>query len=61
MVQDKLLCGYYLDLLKVVGTEGMLGTLYFLFALPIMQAVKCSNALCNFNYFENSSYSFAQM
>lgn len=61
VVEEKLLSGYYLDPLKVVGTEGMFGTLYFLVALPIMQSVKCSGPLCNFNYFENSSYAFAQM
>ena len=59
VVEEKLLSGYYLDPLKVVGTEGMFGTLYFLVALPIMQSVKCSGPLCNFNYFENSSYAFA--
>ena len=61
IVEEYFIGDYYLDPLKVVGTEGMWGTLYFLIALPIMQAVKCDNALCNFNYFENSSYAFAQM
>ena len=61
VVEEKLLSGYYLDPLKVVGTEGMFGTLYFLIALPIMQSVQCSGPLCNFRYFENSSYAFAQM
>ena len=59
VVEEKLLSGYYLDPLKVVGTEGMFGTLYFLIALPIMQSVECSGPLCNFRYFENSSYAFA--
>ena len=61
VVEEKLLSGYYLDPLKVVGTEGMFGTLYFLVALPIMQAIKCTGPLCNFEYLENSSYAFAQM
>lgn len=61
IVEEKLLGDYYLDPLKVVGTEGMWGCAYFLVALPIMQAVMCSGALCNFNYLENSSYAFEQM
>ena len=61
VVEEKLLCGYRLDPLKIVGTEGMFGTLYFLIALPIMQCIKCSGPLCNFNYFENSSYAFKQI
>ena len=58
IVEEYFIGGYYLDPLKVVGTEGMWGTLYFLIALPIMQAVQCSGPLCNFGYFENSSYAF---
>lgn len=61
IVEEYFIGDYYLDPLKVVGTEGMWGTLYFLVALPIMQSVQCSGPLCNFNYFENSSYAFAQM
>lgn len=61
IVEEYFIGDYYLDPLKVVGTEGMWGFGYFLIALPIMQAVQCSNALCNFGYFENSSYAFLQM
>ena len=61
IVEEFFLGDYYLDPLKVVGTEGMWGTLYFLIALPIMQSVQCDFALCNYNYFENSSYAFYQM
>ena len=61
IVEEYFIGDYYLDPLKVVGTEGMWGTLYFLIALPIMQAVQCDFSLCNFGYFENSSYAFAQM
>ena len=61
IVEEYFIGDYYLDPLKVVATEGMWGTLYFLIALPIMQSVKCSGPLCNFEYFENSSYAFAQM
>jgi drug/metabolite transporter (DMT)-like permease len=58
IVEEYFIGDYYLDPLKVVGTEGMWGFLYFLIALPIMQAVKCSGTLCNYGYFENSSYAF---
>lgn len=61
IVEEYFIGDYYLDPLKVVGTEGMWGTLYFLIALPIMQSVQCTGPLCNFEYFENSSYAFAQM
>ena len=61
IVEEYFIGDYYLDPLKVVGTEGMWGTLYFLIVLPIMQSVMCSGPLCNFNYFENSSYAFKQM
>jgi len=58
IVEEYFIGDYYLDPLKVVGTEGMWGTLYFLIALPIMQSVMCTGPLCNFNYLENSSYAF---
>ena len=61
IVEEYFIGDYYLDPLKVVATEGMWGFLYFLIALPIMQSVKCDGPLCNFGYFENSSYAFAQM
>jgi len=69
VIEEKLLASYYLDPFKIVGTEGMWGSLYYLFALPIMQLIKCGGAdddssfgqLCSFGYLENSSYAFAQM
>ena len=61
IVEEYFLGDYYLDPLKVVGTEGMWGVLYWLIALPIMQSIKCDFSLCNFDYFENSSYAFQQM
>lgn len=45
--------------MKVIGTEGMWGLGYYLALLPVMQAVHCTNALCNYDYLENSSYAFA--
>lgn len=66
IVEEYFIGDYYLDPMKVVGTEGMWGLSYYLAILPIMQVVHCTgtgglSALCNFNYLENSSYAFAQM
>ena len=61
IVEEKLLGDYYLDPMKAVGLEGMWGLSYYMLLLPIMQAIKCTNSLCNFGYLENSSYAFAQM
>jgi len=67
IVEEKLLCDYYLDPFQIVGTEGMWGVFYYIMLLPIMQHITCNHdagglqSLCNYGYFENSSYAFAQM
>lgn len=66
VVEEYFIGDYYLDPMKVVGTEGMWGVCYYIFLLPIMQLIKCDgdgglSKLCNFGYLENSSYAFAQM
>jgi len=66
IVEEYFLGDYYLDPMKVVGSEGMWGLAYYMAILPIMQVVHCSGdtglqKLCNFGYLENSSYAFAQM
>ena len=66
IVEEYFIGDYYLDPMKVVGTEGMWGLTYYFALLPIMQAIHCSGSdglskLCNFGYLENSSYAFAQM
>ncbi len=66
ITEEFFLGGYYLDPMKVVGSEGMWGLGVYLAILPIMQVVQCSgdtglDALCSFGYLENSSYAFAQM
>lgn len=61
IVEEKLIGDYYIDPMKVVGLEGMWGLTYYIALLPVMQAIKCTGALCNFGYLENSSYAFAQM
>ena len=58
IVEEYFIAGYHIDPLKVVGTEGMWGTLYSIVALTIMQAVHCSGPLCNYGYAENSAYAF---
>ena len=66
ITEEYFLGGYYLDPMKVVGSEGMWGLAYYMAILPVMQAVHCTgdgglSALCSFGYLENSSYAFAQM
>lgn len=66
IVEEYFLGDYYLDPMKVVGTEGMWGLTYYLALLPVMQVIHCTgdsglSTLCNFGYLENSSYAFAQM
>jgi hypothetical protein len=47
IVEEKLLGGYYLDPLYVVGLEGMWGCLIYAIILPIFQTVKdCDSAMC---------------
>ena len=63
IVEEYFIGDYYLDPMKVVGTEGMWGVCYYLFCLPFMQMISCEgtdglSALCNFNYLENSAYAF---
>ena len=66
IVEEYFIGDYYLDPMKVVGTEGMWGAAYYLLLLPIMQVIKCDpsdgglSKLCNFGFLENSSYAFAQ-
>lgn len=66
VVEEYFIGDYYLDPMKVVGTEGMWGVAYYLLLLPFMQMIQCTgdtglSKLCNFGYLENSSYAFAQM
>lgn len=59
--EEKILSGYYLDPLLIVGLEGFWGCLYFSILLPIFQHVKCDGALCNGGYLEDSMTAFRQM
>lgn len=54
VTEEKLLSGYYLDPLLVVGLEGFWGCVYYSILLPIFQNVHCetkpdSNGLCHYN------------
>ena len=40
--EEKLLSGYYLDPLLVVGLEGFWGCLYYAILLPIFQQINCT-------------------
>lgn len=42
IVEEYFLGDYYLDPMKVVGSEGMWGLGYYMAVLPIMQAVHCT-------------------
>ena len=62
IVEEKLLSGYYLDPIKVVGLEGLWGFTYYLICLPIMNNIKCSNKdLCVPPYVENSVQAFKDL
>jgi len=59
ITEEKILSGYYLDPLYVVGWEGFFGCLYYTILLPIFQNVSCTNPdLCNGGVIENSRDAF---
>lgn len=60
MTEEKILSGYYLDPLLVVGLEGFWGCCYYAILLPIFQHVKCTNALCHDGQLENTTKAFQQ-
>jgi len=43
IVEEKLLKGYQIDALKVVGLEGMWGSLIYVIALVVLQFVRCDS------------------
>jgi len=58
--EEKILGGYYLDPLLVVGLEGFWGCLYFIILLPIFQHIKCDGPLCHNGYLEDSITAFKE-
>lgn len=63
ITEERLLDGYSLDPLYVVGWEGFFGTLYFVILLPIFQKVHCTQVgLCSDSgYIEDTTLAFRQM
>lgn len=66
--EEKLLSGYYLDPLLVVGLEGMWGCIFYAIVLPIFQHLTNNNiceksdfvgSLCNYGYLEDSKLAFS--
>lgn len=45
--EEKILSGYYLDPLLVVGLEGFWGCLYYAILLPIFSNINCDGPLCH--------------
>jgi drug/metabolite transporter (DMT)-like permease len=56
--EEKILSGYYLDPLYVVGLEGFWGCVYYAILLPIFQQIKCDGALCHNGYLEDTKSAF---
>lgn len=62
MTEEKLFENYYLDPFKVVGLEGMWGSLYYIILLPIMQNIHCSiEDICGNGRLEDSLLAIKQM
>lgn len=58
--EEKILAGYYLDPLLVVGLEGFWGCCYYAILLPIFQHVHCDGPLCHNGYLENTKQAFKE-
>lgn len=58
IAEEKILSGYKLDPLLVVGLEGCWGILYFVILLPIFQHIECDGPLCHGGFIEDSMKAF---
>ena len=58
VTEEKLLGGYYLDPLFVVGCEGFWGCCYYAILLPIFQNVNCTGQLCHDGKLEDTGLVF---
>lgn len=59
IIEEKLLGSYYLSPLKVVGWEGMTGTLLFAILLPIFQFIPCTtDGICSNGKIEDTQQAF---
>lgn len=61
IAEEKILSGYYLDPLLVVGLEGFWGCCYYAILLPIFQQINCENSLCHGGKLEDTSLVWIQM
>lgn len=59
--EEKILAGYYLDPLLVVGLEGFWGCCYYAILLPIFQKINCDGSLCHGGKLEDTSLVWTQM
>ena len=60
--EEKILSGYYLDPLLVVGLEGFWGCVYYSILLPIFQNWSCDNEkLCPHGTLEDTKQAFHEM
>jgi len=61
IVEEKLLGSYYLNPMKVVGWEGITGTILFAILLPILQFVPCNASMCSNGVVEDTRLAFSQI
>ncbi|CAI2370233.1 unnamed protein product [Moneuplotes crassus] len=61
IVEEKLLGSYYLNPMKVVGWEGITGTILFAILLPILQFIPCDAAICSNGVVEDTRLAFSQI
>ena len=62
ITEEKILSGYYLDPLLVVGLEGMWGCIWYAILLPIFQNIDCSNPdFCPYGCVEDTKAVFHEM
>ncbi|CAI2369633.1 unnamed protein product [Moneuplotes crassus] len=58
IVEEKLLSSYYLHPMKVVGWEGILGTIFYIFLLIILQFIPCNAGMCSNGVVEDTGMAF---
>lgn len=61
IVEEKLLGSYYLNPMKVVGWEGITGTILFAVLLPILQFIPCDAAMCSNGVVEDTRLAVSQI
>lgn len=61
VAEEKLLSGYEIHPLKIVGWEGIWGLAYFAILLPILQCIPCYSKLCSHGKVEDTVSAFIEM